>query len=125
MSGIFHTVSEKSIPKVHRISAVAEPTVSERFGHKLRQLRREKSAAEERDVGQGEVADAIGESQPNLARYESGRLPRDENTVRKLAEYYKVNYVWLRLDEGEKRPEPRGRPVPKPIELDAKRRKRG
>ncbi len=71
------------------------------FGRRLKQLRRLKSAREERDVPQGEVAAFVGDTQPNVAKWEGGRLPEDENTVRKLAAFYGVNYAWLRLGEGK------------------------
>lgn len=77
-------------------------TLAQLFGRKLRQLRREKSALEERDVEQSEVANAVGETQPNIARYEKGRFPKDEKVTRKLAALYGVSYPWLRLDEGPK-----------------------
>jgi transcriptional regulator with XRE-family HTH domain len=73
-----------------------------RFGRALRQLRREKSAAEERDVSQAEVAKFVGDRQPNVAKWESGSVPDDEAIVRKLAEFYGVTFVWLTLGEGPK-----------------------
>jgi transcriptional regulator with XRE-family HTH domain len=86
------------------VSKPPQLTLAQEFGRKLKQLRREKSAHEERDVEQSEVADAIDETQPNLARYERGRFPKDEAVTKRLAAYYRVNYAWLRLNEGEKRP---------------------
>lgn len=77
-------------------------TQQEEFGKRLRQLRREKSAIEERDVEQGEVAAAVGDTQPNVARWERGRIPKDDATVRRLAEYYGVEFIWLRHGEGQK-----------------------
>jgi len=82
------------------------------FGARLRQLRREKSATEERDVEQAEVAKAVGDTQPNVARWEQGRIPKEDDTVRRLAAFYGVSFVWLRHGEGEKRPKP-------PFYLDA------
>jgi transcriptional regulator with XRE-family HTH domain len=90
------------------VSKAPQLTLAEQFGRKLRQLRREKSALEERDVEQGEVAKAIGETQPNLARYERGRIPKDETVTKRLAKYYGVEYAWLRLNEGPQYP-----PIPK------------
>lgn len=90
-------------------------TQQEEFGRRLRQLRREKSATEARDVEQEEVAEAIGDKQPNLARWEKGRIPKEDSTVRALAEYYGVAFVWLRHGEGVKKPiAPSGRLAPDP-----------
>lgn len=83
---------------------MTQPTQQQAFGARLRQLRREKSALEERDVEQSEVAEAVGDAQPNVARWERGRIPKEDNTIRKLATYYGVNFVWLRYGEGPKFP---------------------
>lgn len=77
-------------------------TPAERFGRRLRQLRREKSAREERDVEQAEVAQAAKDTQPNVARYERGRIPRDESVTKRLAAFYDVNWIWLLHGEGDK-----------------------
>lgn len=92
-------------------------TPAELFGRRLRQLRREKAATEERDVEQGEVAAAVKDTQPNVARYERGRIPRDIDVVKRLATFYRVNWIWLLHGEGEKYPpsmteEERPRPAP-------------
>lgn len=79
-------------------------TQQEEFGRRLRQLRREKSAREERDIEQGEVAAAIGDSQPNVARWERGRIPKDDATLERLAAYYGVTMPWLRFGKGERHP---------------------
>lgn len=83
-------------------------TPAEQFGRRLRQLRREKSAREERDVEQGEVAKAVQDTQPNVARWERGRIPKDTATVKKLADFYGVQWIWLLHGEGEAYP-----PLPK------------
>lgn len=57
-------------------------------------------------MDQAEVAEAIGETQSNFARWESGRVPRDTSTVKALAAYYKVNWLWLLHNEGPKMAEP-------------------
>lgn len=91
-----------SSPVGHFLSDVAQPTAAERFGHRLRQLRREKAAREERDLDQAEVAEAVGDTQPNLAKMEKGRLPKDIEKVKRYAAYYGVNWIWLLHDEGPK-----------------------
>jgi transcriptional regulator with XRE-family HTH domain len=96
-------------------------TARERFGKKLKQLRREKSAREERDVPQSEVATFVGDTQPNVAKWEGGRFPDDEDTIRRLAAYYNVNYAWLRLDEGPREPLPAERTSPARERTVAKR----
>ena len=87
-------------------------TDQERFGRRLKQLRREKAAREERDVEQEEVATAIGDVQPNLARWERGRIPKEDETVRKLAAYYGVTFIWLRHGEGAREAPPALVPEP-------------
>lgn len=94
-------------------------TPAERFGKRLRQLRREKAYREERDVEQSEVAAATKETQPNIARFERGRIPRDEATVKRLAAFYGVNWIWLLHGEGEKIPSTE-REAPRPASLTSR-----
>lgn len=54
---------------------------------------------------QAEVAKAVGDKQPNVAKWERGRLPRDHAVVRKLAGFYGVSYAWLLTGEGNRKPE--------------------
>ncbi len=75
-------------------------TQQEQFGRRLRQLRREKSAREEKDIEQSDVAEAVGDTQPNVARWERGRIPRSDETLQALADYYGVSVAWLRLGHG-------------------------
>lgn len=77
-------------------------TPGQRFGARLKQLRREKAANEERDVDQGEVAETVKETQSNYARWEGGRIPKELETVKSLAAFYGVNWLWLLHGEGPK-----------------------
>jgi transcriptional regulator with XRE-family HTH domain len=79
-------------------------TQQEAFGRRLRQLRREKSAAEERDVEQTEVAAAVGTTQVNVARWEAGRIPKEDAMLKALAGFYGVSLLWLRYGEGSRAP---------------------
>lgn len=99
-------------------------TQQEQFGKRLRQLRREKSAAEHRDVEQGEVAAAIGDTQPNYARWEKGRIPKEDETVRALAAFYGVSFVWLRYEEGKREPG-EGERAPHPQAKTPRKRAKG
>lgn len=68
------------------------------FSERLAQLRREKAAREFRDVDQEEIAQAIGLSpkqQPYISKWENDTTPKDTAVVKKLAEYYRVSWLWL------------------------------
>lgn len=129
--GISYAPAVLSIPNRHVKSPTVQLTAAQEFGRRLRQLRREKSALEERDIEQEEVAAAVGDSQPNVARWEKGRIPKDAAVIRKLAAYYGVSFPWLLTGEGERTPSglPAGvgalRPRPRPsgaVEDTKKRR---
>lgn len=79
-------------------------TQQEAFGRRLRQLRRRKAADEERDVEQSEVAEAVGATQASVARWESGRIPKEDDVLRALAAFYGVSFFWLRYGEGSRTP---------------------
>lgn len=73
------------------------------FGARLRQLRRQKSADEERDVLASEVYKAVGITQPNFSRYELADYePSDVKDVKALATFYKVSWIWLLHGEGQR-----------------------
>lgn len=77
-----------------------------KFGERVAQERREKSARERRDVLQSEIADAIGTTPTSVGRWEAGLvMPKDAMLV-KLAHYFGVTPAWLRYGQ-----EPRTYPV--------------
>lgn len=74
-----------------------------RFGERIAQERREKAARDRRDIGQKEVATAIGASASAVSRWENGEgLPDDEDKFLRLAEFFGVRPGWLRYGEGER-----------------------
>ncbi len=76
--------------------AVTQPTPVQRFGRRIAQLRRLKAVAEERDIDQKTVADAMDVAQSTVSRWEAGDvMPKDDVLVR-LAEYFHVEPGWLR-----------------------------
>lgn len=56
----------------------------------LKRLRREKSARENRDVSQAEVAEAIGVAEATVQNYEVGRGGVSYENAWALADYYSV-----------------------------------
>lgn len=101
-------------------------TTTPTLGKRLAQERREKAARDHTDIDQADIARKVGVSVSTYSRYEADLTKPDDETLGKIASYFNVTRSWLRFGEGEKRPEPRGRPIPEPpIELDARRRKRG
>ncbi len=76
-------------------------SVTKGFGDRLAQQRREKAARDQRDIGQKEVAEAVGASEPSVSRWEAGiGVPRDA-TIQRLADYFGVTPGWLRYGDGE------------------------
>ena len=67
---------------------------NEMFASRLRELRRIKSAAENRDVSQREVSEACGVSEAAYATYERGESTPNLVRAYALADFYNV-----RLDE--------------------------
>lgn len=57
---------------------------------RLRELRRIKSAKDDRDVSRREVAEAIGVSVASVSNWESGTTAVDLEDAWKLADYYGV-----------------------------------
>jgi transcriptional regulator with XRE-family HTH domain len=74
-------------------------TVMQGFGERLAQERREKAARERRDIGQKDVAEAIGSSGPSVSRWESGVGMPSEAMIVKLATYFGVKPAWLRYGQ--------------------------
>jgi transcriptional regulator with XRE-family HTH domain len=88
----------------------------ETLGERLAQLRREKAAAERRDIDQAEIAKAIGigaKRQNYVSRWENDVIPKDDIIV-KLAAYYGVDPGWLRMGTGQKYPGPAEIRIPDP-----------
>lgn len=57
---------------------------------------------------QAEVAAAVGVAQGSIARWENGRIPKEDEALRALAKFYRVSFVWLRYGEGPREPAPEG-----------------
>lgn len=72
---------------------------------RIKQLRRKKSAEEERDVTQEEVAGAAGLSLESFSRYENGKRRVPEHAIGAIARYYGVKPAFIRYGE------PSGEPV--------------
>lgn len=93
------------------------------FGKRVAQERREKAARDCRDIGQNEVAKAIGAAGPTVSRWEGGLTMPGDRTIEKLAAYFGVTPAWLRYGQ-----EPREAPARKeftPTAKDAKPAKEG
>jgi len=75
-------------------------TVTDSFGERLAQERREKAARERRDLSQKDVAEAIGSSGPSVSRWESDVGMPSEAMIQKLAAYFGVTPGWLRYGHG-------------------------
>lgn len=70
------------------------------FGERLAQERREKAARERRDIGQKDVAAAIGSSGPSVSRWESGLGVPSDRMLEKLSRYFGVTMGYLRYGQG-------------------------
>lgn len=66
------------------------------IGAGLKQLRREKSADEHRDVAQTEVAKEVGVPAVNYSRYESGKRETPPEVLEDLAKYFGVRSMDIR-----------------------------
>lgn len=60
------------------------------FAENLKRLRREKSARENRDVTQAEVAEAVGVNEATVQNYEAGRSVASYEVAWALADFYGV-----------------------------------
>ena len=65
------------------------------IGQKLKQLRKS------RDLKQCEVADAIGLSRASISNIESGRRSLTLNTLKKFADFYKIDISYFELDSSK------------------------
>lgn len=54
-----------------------------------------KEARKKAGLTQQEVADKLNTSQSNITKYETGALEPNIETIKKLAEIYKVSTDWL------------------------------
>jgi transcriptional regulator with XRE-family HTH domain len=68
---------------------------AQEVGARLAQLRREKSAAERRDLLQEEVAQEVGVSEEAYNRYEKGRRMPKPAIFARIAQYWGVTERWL------------------------------
>lgn len=82
-------------------------SVTQGFGERLAQERREKAARERRDIGQKDVAEAVGSSGPSVSRWEAGLGVPSDRMIGELARYFGVTPAWLRYGQ-----EPRHAPAP-------------
>lgn len=71
-------------------------TAAQQFGLRLAQERRHKAFLDARDLGQKDVAKAVGVSESTLSRWEAGETMPREEAMLKLARYFKVTPAWLR-----------------------------
>lgn len=72
------------------------------FGDRLAQARREKAAAEHRDISQKDVAAAIQSSGPSVSRWESGVGVPSDRMLERLARFFAVTPGWLRYGQEPK-----------------------
>lgn len=63
----------------------------ESIAARLRELRRLKSAKEDRDISQREVAEAVGVSEASISNWETARSGIGYEDAWKLADYYEVS----------------------------------
>jgi transcriptional regulator with XRE-family HTH domain len=78
---------------------LSQMSVTQGFGERLAQERREKAARDRRDISQKDVALAIGSSEPSVSRWESGLGVPHDPTLQKLADYFGVTLGWLRYGQ--------------------------
>lgn len=77
--------------------------VTQSFGDRLAQERREKAARDRCDISQKDVAEAVGSSAPSVSRWEKGGPPPSDATLERLARYFGVTMGWLRYGQEPRR----------------------
>jgi transcriptional regulator with XRE-family HTH domain len=71
-------------------------TQLEEFGWRVSQERRLKAARDRRDIGQKEIAKAVGTTSASVSRWEAGLNMPNDKQLEKLAAYFGVTAAWLR-----------------------------
>lgn len=89
---------------------MAQLTGAQLFGKQLRRERWLLAADKDREIENQEIAEAVGVDASTVGRWFEGRTMPREETLQKLAAYFKVTPAWLRYAQ-----EPRQAPptIPK------------
>lgn len=74
-------------------------SVTHGFGDRIAQERRAKAYREQRDIGQKDVAEAVGATRPSVSRWEAGGSPPNDEMIARLAAYFGVTPGWLRYGQ--------------------------
>lgn len=82
---------------------MTQSTGKKGFSERLRRERRLKAVAEDRDIENQEIAEALGFDAATVGRWFLGKsMPRDDATMEVLAAYFGVTRSYLRYGEGDR-----------------------